>query len=340
MRWIKFYPDDWLNDENLSQCSLESQGLFARLLAVLNRGNPYGYLPRHLSDKEVARLIGVHPKTYRKCLDELLNRGVLKQDVMGIYNKRMVADQQKREEMSRRGKLGALSRYGKSYSISYNNSYSRSYSRSHGTNYHTSYSSSYSSCHNQNIEAEAEAEGIGLDTVTGVQHRSGSSSSVTDVHPPTPTPLRAQEEKLVGPSGLPDTDSGKHQPIPPAIVECVQQEWGANYWCPAMELWVRRQLYQLGATEAQLLYALREAANKGVRNRLYAAKILERLREEGITEPGEGNGNGRGGKFPVDIYGPDGETVVDRWDAETWAKRCKELDVPFWKETGRWRLRG
>lgn len=107
--WIKFYPDDWNGDLALAACSYRAQGVYARLIAVLHRSEPYGYLLRNGSEpspSEVSRATGIPPNTYRASLRELLDNGVLKRDEIGIYSARMVRDQQKREEASKVGKRG------------------------------------------------------------------------------------------------------------------------------------------------------------------------------------------------------------------------------------------
>lgn len=107
--WIKFFPGDWNGDIELASCSLEAQGLLARLLNVLHHANPYGYLlcnGKKPASETISRIIGVEKEEYERGLAELVKRGVLKQDETGLYNKRMVADQEKRDEMRRRGSLG------------------------------------------------------------------------------------------------------------------------------------------------------------------------------------------------------------------------------------------
>lgn len=107
--WIKFYPDDWNGDLELASCSLEAQGLMMRLIAVMHRSKPYGYLLQNGSKplpKQISLFLGIEPKDYQRCLKELLKKGVLKQDEIGIYSARMVRDQQLREEAQRMGRRG------------------------------------------------------------------------------------------------------------------------------------------------------------------------------------------------------------------------------------------
>lgn len=107
--WFKFYPGDWNGDIELASCSLAAQGLFSRLLNVLHRADPYGFLltnGKKPAPETISRVLGVEKEEYETCLAELIKKGVLKQNETGIYNARMVHDQQKREDAKRRGAMG------------------------------------------------------------------------------------------------------------------------------------------------------------------------------------------------------------------------------------------
>jgi len=107
--WIKFYPDDWNADIALASCSYRTQGVYARLIAVLHRSDPYGYLLSNGSEpspSDISRATGIPSNTYRASLRELIEKGVLKRDEIGIYSARMVRDQRKREEAQEIGKRG------------------------------------------------------------------------------------------------------------------------------------------------------------------------------------------------------------------------------------------
>ncbi|MFA4972868.1 MAG: hypothetical protein WC683_09660 [bacterium] len=107
--WIKFYPDDWNNDVALMSCSLKSQAVFIRLFSVLIRSEPYGFLVQNgckMNAKQLSNVLGLNTKQIQNALDELLKAGVLKQDKRGIYSKRMVLDQQRREQAQEYGKKG------------------------------------------------------------------------------------------------------------------------------------------------------------------------------------------------------------------------------------------
>jgi hypothetical protein len=107
---FQFYPADWLNDIKLQSCSLEAQGLLINLMCLMHQSEKYGYLLINEvipPDKEVARLLRLHHKTYHTKLIELLNKGVLYQEESGvIFCKRMVKDEQIRQIRREAGKLG------------------------------------------------------------------------------------------------------------------------------------------------------------------------------------------------------------------------------------------
>lgn len=107
---FQFYPADWLNDIKLQSCSLESQGLLINLMCLMHQAIPYGHLIINGSmpaDKEVARLLRLHHKTYHTRLKELLLYGALRQSENGvIFCKRMVEDEQLRTIRREAGKMG------------------------------------------------------------------------------------------------------------------------------------------------------------------------------------------------------------------------------------------
>lgn len=115
--WIKFYLDDWCNDEQLMACSLEAQGFLVKLMRVMHYSQPYGYLlqsyPVRLAELtqsypvRLAKLTGTDPRLCKRLLAELLDKQALKTDEDGrIFSKRMLSDRAKRDEMKRRGALG------------------------------------------------------------------------------------------------------------------------------------------------------------------------------------------------------------------------------------------
>ena len=107
---FQFYPADWLNDIKLQSCSLEAQGLLVNLMCLMHQSEPYGFLTINSSvpsNKEVARLLRLHHKTYHARLKELFLYGALCRDENGvIFCKRMVKDEKIRQLRREAGKLG------------------------------------------------------------------------------------------------------------------------------------------------------------------------------------------------------------------------------------------
>lgn len=106
--YFPFFPGDWLRD-GIAGCSLTAQGLWLRMMLVMHDSETYGVLVvagQKMTDEAVARRCGTTLKTYRKCLQELVNAGVpsLKPDGT-IYSRRMVRDEeQRRQDAERKAK--------------------------------------------------------------------------------------------------------------------------------------------------------------------------------------------------------------------------------------------
>lgn len=66
--WFKFDWDDWLGDEELSACSLETQGLWLRCICLMYRSDT-----AELSGtiEQLRRKLGVLPEEVTRCLHEL-----------------------------------------------------------------------------------------------------------------------------------------------------------------------------------------------------------------------------------------------------------------------------
>jgi hypothetical protein len=97
---IQFYKGDYLRSEAAS-CSIGAQGLWIRMLFVMDDADECGYLIRNgkaLPDAAVARLCGVSTLEYMELLPELEEAGVAKRDDRGIiYSRRMVRDEKTRQ---------------------------------------------------------------------------------------------------------------------------------------------------------------------------------------------------------------------------------------------------
>lgn len=95
---FQFYPQDWLNDMNLKACSLEAQGLWISLIALMHQSQSYGTLLRDFEEK-LPRLLGQDSRKLKRVIAELVTNGVARRDGEGrLYSKRMIEDEKNRKE--------------------------------------------------------------------------------------------------------------------------------------------------------------------------------------------------------------------------------------------------
>lgn len=105
-----FYPDAWLNDISLRRCTSGARGLWADMIAIMHRGEPYGHLQVNgvpIESKELSKITQNSQKNIKKWIRELTKQnvcGITKSGV--IYSRRMVRDESKRLMDKRNGKLG------------------------------------------------------------------------------------------------------------------------------------------------------------------------------------------------------------------------------------------
>ncbi|WP_143277352.1 hypothetical protein [Bordetella genomosp. 9] len=107
---FQFYPGDWRKDAALQSCSLEARGLWHELLCLMHECEPYGHLAINgnpMKPAQVARLVGVSERDYRKLLAELTEAGVPSFTDDGVvFSRRMVRDEHIRNVRAEAGKLG------------------------------------------------------------------------------------------------------------------------------------------------------------------------------------------------------------------------------------------
>lgn len=112
---FQFYPGDWRRDTALQSVSLAARGLWIELMCLMHDGEPYGHLAvngQPIPPVRVARMVGVHPRTYRTLLDELVRAGVAEVGSNGadkglILSRRMVRDRLLSETRAASGAKGA-----------------------------------------------------------------------------------------------------------------------------------------------------------------------------------------------------------------------------------------
>jgi hypothetical protein len=108
--WLKFYPTDWQSDPALRVCSLAARGLWAEMLFIMHKAEPYGFLVingKPVTPKQLAVLVGAPQRDVEAYLKELEDNGVPSRDEHGtIYSRRMVRDAAKAEKDKTNGKSG------------------------------------------------------------------------------------------------------------------------------------------------------------------------------------------------------------------------------------------
>lgn len=109
--FIRFYTRDWLLDQELSACSLEAQGLWARMLCVMNECRPRGHLRTNgkpMTVEQIAKAVGVNPPLIPPLCEELKNSGVPGVDSTdgAWFSRRMVRDIEALDEAKKHGSKG------------------------------------------------------------------------------------------------------------------------------------------------------------------------------------------------------------------------------------------
>ena len=91
--WIKFYPQDWSGDEELSMCSLSARGLLAACLHLMHKAEPYGHLLLHayqplIGPRKIARCTA---REVRLGMEEPIRKGAVSVTADNVvFSRRMV----------------------------------------------------------------------------------------------------------------------------------------------------------------------------------------------------------------------------------------------------------
>jgi hypothetical protein len=106
--YFKFFPRDWLADEQLQACSLAARGLWIDLLAVAHKSKGLVKVNgMRATPAVIARQVRADPGEVRKLLKELINRGVCSVLADGtICSRRMMRDAKRREINRKNGFFG------------------------------------------------------------------------------------------------------------------------------------------------------------------------------------------------------------------------------------------
>lgn len=97
---MKFYPQDWSGDEQLSLCVLATRGFYASCLHLMHKAEPYGHLllqGRPPSTEDLASHARCKPREVKAALADLIAHEVVSvtpEDV--IFSRRMVRDEARR----------------------------------------------------------------------------------------------------------------------------------------------------------------------------------------------------------------------------------------------------
>jgi hypothetical protein len=115
--WMKFSPDRWQRDEALRMCGAAARGVWAELICIMHKADPYGHLlvrGKQPTDRQLSVITGLSMLEIAQGLMELEENEVFSRTDDGtIYSRGMVRDMELHEEMSRRGSKGAKTRYQK-----------------------------------------------------------------------------------------------------------------------------------------------------------------------------------------------------------------------------------
>ena len=111
-----FYPGDWLKDNSLRVCSLQSRGLWIDLLCYMHESPQRGVLmiteDKPMGIPHIAQLVGHPVDVVSELLGELVSNGVIDFDIsadkngeeIAVYSsRRMVRDEHKRDLCGKAG---------------------------------------------------------------------------------------------------------------------------------------------------------------------------------------------------------------------------------------------
>jgi len=103
---FQFYPGDWLKDPNLRRCSKAAKGAWIDMLCLMFECDTRGVLSsggQPWGDEDIAAAIGGDAAEVITCIRELLSKGVAsRNDAGAIFSRRLVRDEQQRNETRQR----------------------------------------------------------------------------------------------------------------------------------------------------------------------------------------------------------------------------------------------
>lgn len=111
LKWIKFYPADWLGDPRLRTCSIAARGLWMDMICLMASASPFGHLKlgrKRIDPATLGGLTNIPVARVEKLLAELQKSGVFSVTNHGtIYSRRMVRESKWRSN----GEKGAKVRW-------------------------------------------------------------------------------------------------------------------------------------------------------------------------------------------------------------------------------------
>lgn len=110
---FQFYPDDWLNDLALGQCSMAAQGLWMHMLCRMWTSPKRGYLLKANGSKaeanHIAKWASISEAEAKQLVSELQAEGVCSTNAESvIYNRRMARDEKQRLSKVEAGRKGGM----------------------------------------------------------------------------------------------------------------------------------------------------------------------------------------------------------------------------------------
>ena len=112
--WIKWYWQDWKNEDGLQLVSLAARGLWVTMLSVMASSRKKGFLllgNNKMSVKDLANLTRISEKEALDLLSELREKDVFSETEDGItYNRRMVREAEISSVKAEAGRLGGKAR--------------------------------------------------------------------------------------------------------------------------------------------------------------------------------------------------------------------------------------
>lgn len=108
--WMKFAPDRWQRDEALRMCGAAARGVWAELICIMHKAEPYGHLlirGKQPTDRQLSVITGLSPLEIAQGLTQLEENEVFSRTSDGtVFCRGMVRDKREHDRLSQCGKKG------------------------------------------------------------------------------------------------------------------------------------------------------------------------------------------------------------------------------------------